>query len=79
MNLTLKEAASELPSNEAEQVLESVGFSADHLHDRIPQRFLHPSKLKGIDFDFQSILGKTEDTVDTNLTLVTLCVSPFLL
>lgn len=63
MNLTLKgqteAAAAASEHNEAERVLESLGFSADHLHDRIPHRFLHPSKLKGIDFDYQNIRGKS--------------------
>ena len=43
---------------EAEQMLQSLGFSPDHLQQRIPRRFLHPSKLRGIDFDCHSDAGK---------------------
>lgn len=49
----------------AEQVLLSAGFAADHLQDRIPKRFLHPSKLRGIDFDYQRVLGKRLPTPDS--------------
>ena len=74
MNLTLKGSpASE--QNEAEQMLESLGFSADHLHDRIPKRFLHPSKLKGIDFDYQNILGKRILFILPCVSCVNLCCS----
>jgi hypothetical protein len=64
MNLTLKRTTESDRSRGAEKLLESVGFSADHLHDRIPLRFRHPSKLKGIDFDYQkNIPGKQEARV----------------
>lgn len=68
MNLTLKGQTAASEHNEAQQVLESLGFSADHLRHRIPQRFLHPSKLKGIDFDYQNILGKRPSSVLPCLT-----------
>ena len=56
-----EEAGSEL--GEAEQMLHSLGFAVDHWLQRIPRRFLHPSKVKGIDFDCRILTGKSANPV----------------
>lgn len=47
-------------NSDVEQLLESLGFTpSDHLDGkRIPKRFLHPSQVRGIDFDYELYLGE---------------------
>jgi hypothetical protein len=45
-------------NHDAQEILISLGFQPEIMETRIPERFLHESNLKGIDFDYRYVVGK---------------------